>query len=190
LAVVEVLQRKGPLANDDLLDEVKDNYGELSFRELNSALLKLELNGVLRVTPLMKGKRRVKLVGIKSMRRLGIQLPEKIIKNLSKLRSVSKLLRCAISAIARRSGSRPENMRGGFRSVLWRAIDRIFFKTDLAAPIFCHTRPSYQSPAMIIIRPSLSKARQQYFAFLTGYRSLHWLWRGQWRIAMGTESLP
>jgi hypothetical protein len=45
LAVVEVLQRKGPLADDDLLDEVKDNYGELSFRELNSALLKLELNG-------------------------------------------------------------------------------------------------------------------------------------------------
>lgn len=81
LAVVEVLQRKGPLANDDLLDEVKDNYGELSFRELNSALLKLELNGVLRVTRLMKGKRRVELVGIKSMRRLGIQLPEKIIKN-------------------------------------------------------------------------------------------------------------
>ena len=81
LAVVEVLQRKGPLANDDLLDEVKDNYGELSFRELNSALLKLELNGVLRVTRLMKGKRRVELVGIKIMRRLGIQLPEKIIKN-------------------------------------------------------------------------------------------------------------
>ncbi|MCJ7517212.1 MAG: hypothetical protein MUO18_04525, partial [Methanomassiliicoccales archaeon] len=62
-------------ADDDLLDEVKDNYGELSFRELNSALLKLELNGVLRVTRLMKGKRRVELVGIKSMRRLGIQLP-------------------------------------------------------------------------------------------------------------------
>ena len=81
MVVIEVLQRKGPLANDDLLDEVKDNYGELSFRELNSALLKLELNGVLRVTRLMKGKRRVELVGIKSMRRLGIQLPEKIIKN-------------------------------------------------------------------------------------------------------------
>ena len=81
LAVVEVLQRKGPLANDDLLDEVTDNYGELSFRELNSALLKIELNGVLRVTRLMKDTRRVELVGIKSMRRLGIQMPEKIIKN-------------------------------------------------------------------------------------------------------------
>lgn len=65
MAVVEVLQRKGPFADDDLLDELKDNYGELSFRELNSALLKLELNGVLRVTRLMKAKRRVELVAAK-----------------------------------------------------------------------------------------------------------------------------
>lgn len=63
LAVVEVLQRKGPLADGDLLDEVKETYGEISFRELNSALLKLELSGILRVTRLMKGKRRVELVG-------------------------------------------------------------------------------------------------------------------------------
>jgi Fe2+ or Zn2+ uptake regulation protein len=62
LAVVEVLQRKGPVTDDDLLDEVKDSYGELSFRELNSSLLKLELGGVVRVTRLMKGKRRVELV--------------------------------------------------------------------------------------------------------------------------------
>lgn len=62
LAVVESLQRKGPLTDDDLLDEVKDIYGELSFRELNSALLRLELNGIVRVTRLMKGKRRVELV--------------------------------------------------------------------------------------------------------------------------------
>jgi len=62
LAVVEVLQRKGPLADSDLLHEVKEIYGEISFRELNNALLKLELSGVLRVTRLMKGKRRVELV--------------------------------------------------------------------------------------------------------------------------------
>jgi Fe2+ or Zn2+ uptake regulation protein len=62
LAVVEALQRKGPLADSDLLDEVKESYGEVSFRELNNALLKLELGGILRVTRLMKGKRRVELV--------------------------------------------------------------------------------------------------------------------------------
>jgi len=62
LAVVEVLQRKGALTDGDLLDEVKESYGELSFRELNSVLLKLELSGLVRVTRLMKGKRRVELV--------------------------------------------------------------------------------------------------------------------------------
>jgi hypothetical protein len=49
LAVVEALQRKGPLTDGDLLDQVKESYGEISFRELNSILLKLEINGVLRV---------------------------------------------------------------------------------------------------------------------------------------------
>ena len=62
LAVVETLQRKGPLTDGDLLDQVKESYGEISFRELNSILLKLEINGVLRVSRLMKGKRRVELV--------------------------------------------------------------------------------------------------------------------------------
>jgi len=66
LAVVEALQRKGALNDDDLLDEVKDIYGDLSFRELNSVLLKLELNGIVRVTRLMKGKRRVELVAAKA----------------------------------------------------------------------------------------------------------------------------
>jgi len=62
LAVVEALQRKGPLTDGDLLDQVKESYGEISFRELNSVLLKLEINGILRVSRLMKGKRRVELV--------------------------------------------------------------------------------------------------------------------------------
>jgi Fe2+ or Zn2+ uptake regulation protein len=62
LAVVEALQRKGPLTDGDLLDQVKESYGEISFRELNNVLLKLEINGVLRVSHLMKGKRRVELV--------------------------------------------------------------------------------------------------------------------------------
>jgi hypothetical protein len=62
LAVVEALQRKGPLTDGDLLDQVKESYGDISFRELNSVLLKLEINGVLRVSRLMKAKRRVELV--------------------------------------------------------------------------------------------------------------------------------
>jgi Fe2+ or Zn2+ uptake regulation protein len=62
LAVVETLQKKGPTADVELLSELKDSYGDLSFRELNKVLLKLEITGIVRVTRLMKGKRRIELV--------------------------------------------------------------------------------------------------------------------------------
>lgn len=62
LAVVETLQKKGPTPDVELLSELKDSYGDLSFRELNKVLLKLEITGIVRVTRLMKGKRRIELV--------------------------------------------------------------------------------------------------------------------------------
>lgn len=62
LVIVETLQRKGAMTDIELLSEMKDSYGDLSFRELNRALLKLEVTGVVRVSRLMKGKRRVELV--------------------------------------------------------------------------------------------------------------------------------
>jgi len=43
--------------------EVKSNFGEVSFRELNRELMKLELAGVLWVSRLMRGKRLVELTG-------------------------------------------------------------------------------------------------------------------------------
>lgn len=62
MAVVEVLEKKGPMADEELMKAVSDVYGELSFRELNRALMKLELSGVVRVSRLAKGKRRTELV--------------------------------------------------------------------------------------------------------------------------------
>jgi hypothetical protein len=62
LAVVEVLEKKGPMTDDELLDAVTKVYGDLSFRELNRALMKLELGGIVRVSRLAKGKRRAELV--------------------------------------------------------------------------------------------------------------------------------
>jgi len=63
LVVVETLHKKGAMTDIELLSEMKDSYGDLSFRELNKTLLKLEVEGVIRVSRLMKGKRRVELVG-------------------------------------------------------------------------------------------------------------------------------
>ena len=62
LAIVEVLEKKGALADMELLKDVEDVYGEMSFRELNGLLMKLEVTGIIRVSRLMKGKRRVELV--------------------------------------------------------------------------------------------------------------------------------
>ncbi len=63
LSIVEVLEKKGSLTDIDLQKELKSNFGEVSFRELNTNLMRLEMQGVLRVSRLMKGKRQVELVG-------------------------------------------------------------------------------------------------------------------------------
>ncbi len=51
------------MSDVDLQKEVKSNFGEVSFRELNRELMKLELAGVLWVSRLTKGKRLVELTG-------------------------------------------------------------------------------------------------------------------------------
>jgi len=61
LYVLEAVGRKGPLTDDELLRELRNGKEDLSFRELNRILLKLEVNGLVRVSRQMKGKRRVEI---------------------------------------------------------------------------------------------------------------------------------
>ncbi len=63
LALLEVLEKKGSTSDVDLYKEVMSNFGEVSFRELNRELMKLELAGILWVSRLTKGKRLVELTG-------------------------------------------------------------------------------------------------------------------------------
>ena len=63
----------------------------------------------------------------------------------SKLRSVSNLLRCAISAIATSSGSREGDARGGVLSIPWRAVDRIFPQSHRIPLMSRHTDSSYRA---------------------------------------------
>ena len=63
LSIVEVLEKKGPMTDIDLLKQLKSDIGDVSFRELNRELMKLELVGILRVSRLTKGKRQVELLG-------------------------------------------------------------------------------------------------------------------------------
>jgi len=61
MAIVEALEKKGSLTEADLVKELKGSYGEVSSRELNKQLMKLEIWGRVRVTKLMKGKRMIEL---------------------------------------------------------------------------------------------------------------------------------
>ena len=66
--VLEVIGRKGPLTDDELLRELRNGKEDMSFRELNGILLKLEVNGLIRVSRQMKGKRRVEVAEDRSIR--------------------------------------------------------------------------------------------------------------------------
>jgi transcription initiation factor IIE alpha subunit len=68
LYVLDIIERKGPLTDDELLREIKSGKEDLSFRELNRILMKLEVNGIVRVSRQMKGKRRVEMAEQRTIR--------------------------------------------------------------------------------------------------------------------------
>ena len=60
--IVEFLQRKGPMTDADLFDLIKGTHEGVGFGELNKTLMRMEIEGTLRVTTRTKNKRRVELV--------------------------------------------------------------------------------------------------------------------------------
>jgi len=62
LTIVEVLEKKGPVTDAELLDLLKETHEDLGFGTLNQTLMKMEVEGKIYVSSLTKGKRRVELV--------------------------------------------------------------------------------------------------------------------------------
>lgn len=64
LAILDILERRGSITDAELLESLKNtsNYKDLSFNELNKALIKMEIAGIISVSSLTKGKRLVQLV--------------------------------------------------------------------------------------------------------------------------------
>ena len=60
--IVEFLQRKGPMTDADLFDLIKGTHEGVGFGELNKTLMRMEIEGTIRVTTRTKNKRRVELV--------------------------------------------------------------------------------------------------------------------------------
>lgn len=59
--IVEILAKKGSMNESELLKEIDSKYDTISIRELNNALMKLEIKGAIRVTRLLKKKRMIEL---------------------------------------------------------------------------------------------------------------------------------
>lgn len=61
-SIVEILLKKrGSSTDTDLLSSLKKSYGELSLRELNKTLMRLEIDGIIHVSTLTKNKKHVEL---------------------------------------------------------------------------------------------------------------------------------
>ncbi len=56
------MRRKGPTTDRELYDMAKQVYDDLGFNALNKELMRLEIKGIVHVSALMKGKRKVELV--------------------------------------------------------------------------------------------------------------------------------
>ena len=61
MKVVEFLESKGALTDDELFGLVREVYEDVGFGELNRVLLRLEIEGKIRVSSMARGKRRVEL---------------------------------------------------------------------------------------------------------------------------------
>jgi len=57
-----VAKNNGIILDDNLLTRVRKEYGEVSLKELNDALMQLELGRIIHVSAITKTKRRIELI--------------------------------------------------------------------------------------------------------------------------------
>ncbi len=66
MAIVETLEKRGPLTDMELFDALKDSYEDIGFGDVNQTLMEMEIKGKIYVSSLARGKRRVELVKTKA----------------------------------------------------------------------------------------------------------------------------
>jgi transcription initiation factor IIE alpha subunit len=60
--VLEILNKKGDMTDDDLFSQLKEEFDDLGYKDFNEILMRLEVSGKIRTTSMSRGKRRVELV--------------------------------------------------------------------------------------------------------------------------------
>jgi hypothetical protein len=61
ITVIEILEEKGPLTDEDLFDTLKAFYKGMGFDKLNTTLMRMEVTRLISISSLSKGKRLVQL---------------------------------------------------------------------------------------------------------------------------------
>lgn len=60
--LLEILEKKGDMIDDDLFSQLKDEFDDLGYKDFNDILLRLEVSGKIRTTSMSRGKRRIELI--------------------------------------------------------------------------------------------------------------------------------
>ena len=60
--VLEILEKKGDMVDDDLFSQLKEECDDLGYKDFNNILLNLEVSGKIRSTSMSRGKRRIELI--------------------------------------------------------------------------------------------------------------------------------
>jgi hypothetical protein len=60
--LLEILNKKGDMADDDLFDALKDEFEDLGYKDFNDLLMRLEVSGKIRTSSMARGKRRIELI--------------------------------------------------------------------------------------------------------------------------------
>ncbi len=60
--MLDILSKKGDMTDDDLFEQLKEEFEDLGYKDFNNILLRLEVSGKIRTTSMSRGKRRVELI--------------------------------------------------------------------------------------------------------------------------------
>ena len=60
--VLDILSKKGDMTDEDLFEQLKEEFEDLGYKDFNNILLRLEVSGKIRATAMSRGKRRIELI--------------------------------------------------------------------------------------------------------------------------------
>ena len=60
--LLDLLKKKGALPDTELFEALTDEFPDLGFKDFNTLLMRLEIAGKVRVTSMVRNKRRVELI--------------------------------------------------------------------------------------------------------------------------------